>query len=688
MKTRKEQIFDKHKIKKWKKINNLKPLGTYFEQAVFPNINTTSAFSQELKCFNPTSSTSECELTDYRNQLDENQKLTKYRIGPSRTETDFSKNWKHQYISDFMCKTPEKTFESTNFTMNNGKEDFSKPEIEIASIPLDKIGSKTPITLLEQPNDRIKNGLNNAYSLEQITLSQIPAEDMNIIKNALTEEMENIQDIRENTKVERNRSTSPTGKKSDTLINLCDNIERIKSALRMDENKLTYENMEHDIKDMIDDLLLHSALIKESVVGTGIQENDTPPVLFSFYTDDSRNTEDVQWLMDEILNSVFENSNLRKFNDYSKNENAGDANKQNNSEKGKSLKTANDLHELGATQPCNEPIFTKTQTYFCTANLNKIPKTSWTFGESQLHKTKKNSDKSEDIFMQSLDKCSDMFKLIFQDNQVHNSNKYIGGKSVEQLKSPNFDELSNFDKRFSNSDQIVCILKSSKKGSNIAFKSVPQMQKSTKNFDVTKNFSQPVPVTEHLSTESLEEVLRNEYLTSDHAACSTSNAILPTQNQISKKYSFRSHISNSYVSSSSSEEIVRRHPVKKRKFSLESITKLLKPKPKFIRSVSKMDLTTSAENSPRPGPTDTDYEGETEEVRVDFPRPKIKHRTKSEPELNTPSEIRMIEKNVLLNDGLERRGCLVLGKPVVNFDSNTSFNHSNYSDITLQRQSL
>lgn len=706
MKTRKKYIFDKHKIKKWNRIENLESLGhlsctsiAISEQVVFPSISSSSESSQELKCFQTTSSTSEYELTDHRNQFDENQKVPKYRIGPSRTEIDFSKHWKHQDLTDCTYKTQEKSLEGTNLAVDNRKEVFSKAEVEVGSLTLDKNNSINTMKLLERSKRRSENELNNEYSLELITLSQVPDEAMDVNKNsstygdsrspsALTEKLKNMRDITENTKVELNPSGFQTDKKSETTVNLCDNVKRIKSALRTDEKKLTYENMEHDIKDMIDDLLLQSVLIKETVVGTGIQEDDTPPVLFSFYSDDhSRNFENMHWVMDEILNSVYETTNSSEFSSSSnKNENAGDANKQNNSEKHKTSKIASDLNELGATQPCNEPIFTKTQTYFCTANLNKIPKTSWTFGESQLHKTKKNSDKSEDLLMQSLDKCSNIFKLIFHE-PVESSKKYVGGKSVEQLKSSNFDELSNFEKRFSSSDQIVCILKSSKKGSNIAFKNAPLLQKSTKNFDVTKSLSEPVPITQLCShSESLEEVLHNEYLTSEDAACATSDAILRTQNQIPKTHSFRSHVSNSYVSSSSSEEIVRRRVAKKRKFSLENITKLLKPKTK--RDISKMDVTTSAETTPKVGPTDTDYEGETEEVRLDFPRPKIKHRHKSEPELNTPSEIRMIEINVLQNDRLERQGCLVLGKPVLNFDSDSSFHHSNYSEATLRRQSF
>lgn len=682
IKRNKEQNFNSPKITKWNTIENLELLGhpicTSF--ASFPSSELTSVASQELKCCSSTSCTSERKLPDYIKQ-EENTDPPKYRIGPSRTEIDFSKHWKHQDPLKTGYKTPDTSFQRleishtctsiSNQVLTSGKINYNKNLVDSIHTGYLPDGRKEDFPSSEVEIESLSLGKNDSDNNETTDINKV--------------------DKAGNNEVEKTSSVLVTNEEPNTLMNLCCNIEKIKSAFRTNEKKMAYENMEHDIKDMIDDLLIQSAQIKDTVVGTGVQEEDIPPVLFSFYTDDHfRNIEDVHWLMDTILDNVFETCNSGTF---SNNDNVGDANNQSGQEKNKNSKIANDLNELGAIQPCKEPVYTKTQTYFCTATLNKIPKTSWTFGESQLPKTKKNfNDKSEDILIQSLDKCSDMFKFIFQETSEgpHNScNKYVGGKSVEQLKSVNFDELSNFEKRFSNSDQVVCVLKSSKKESNNAFKTLPQMQRSTKNFHITKQLKETVRVTEQLSSpvESLEEVLHSEYFSTEEAACATSDSILSKQNHLPKKCSIKSY--GSYASSSSSEEIIRQRPVRKRKFSLENINKLLKPaKAKNIREVSKVDVTTSAENSPNVGPTDTDYEGEREESNIDFARPKIKHRHKSELELNTPSEIRMIEINVMQNDRLERQGCLVLGKPVCNFDSDSSFNHSNCSDITLRRQSL
>lgn len=154
----------------------------------------------------------------------------------------------------------------------------------------------------------------------------------------------------------------------------------------------TYKNMQSDIKDMITDLLLQSSEIKTDALSAGVLEDDSPPLICDFLdTYYSTASADVSYILDHILGRVDER--------IQKADGIGDAD---------DIKTT--------LRPFIMPLGQQNvaETYFCTTSLDRIPKTSWVFGDSRkasqfAQNKRKRSGVDDDILEGSCDLLSGLY---------------------------------------------------------------------------------------------------------------------------------------------------------------------------------------------------------------------------------------------------------------------------------------
>lgn len=186
----------------------------------------------------------------------------------------------------------------------------------------------------------------------------------------------------------------------------------------------TYKNMESDIKHMITDLLLQSSEIKGDALSAGVLEEDSPPLicdfLDSYYSSNTSASDDVSQILDAILQRVDEKT-----------------------QKPVGIGDADDVKS--ALRPFILPLGQKnvTETYFCTTSFDRIPKTSWIFGDT--HKEEKSPiDKNktdaidEEILLEG---CSDLLSGIFDPKEqfvcmIHDVNMKKSEKNVDVRNKP------------------------------------------------------------------------------------------------------------------------------------------------------------------------------------------------------------------------------------------------------------
>lgn len=461
------------------------------------------------------------------------------------------------------------------------------------------------------------------------------------------------------------------------MQNLYENIDKIKTALRCnaqskiekssnsDEKTTTYAHMENDIQGMISELLMQSSEIKESVLNSIITDNDkTPAITLSVPVHNSKSSskDDVRWILDIIMEQIEREVGEKYHNNLGKH---GDVHAETSRGNGGSS-VKDRVTELGSLKPVNEKMFTTTQQYFCTTSLNsdsKVPKTSWSFGESQLSNTNRRNQDSGGIPSGS-----------------------SGGK------------------RAYNSEQVMCILKRNKYGRECSKKSsFPKMFRSPKCTNITKQYLTKTKAPNPFDSAAEEVILYNTFLTMEDVSSSTSKGAVRKRkiNETSSKASATSKVAEgsipsprTYVTSSSSEEIVRPYiPQKDHAHSIHDLRKPkspenddvttdvatytdkpLKPMPKVANFKELFDVK-DAETSGTPPhlQPSANYEGSYEGSEL------VSSGYRSLQELNTREEVLQIEKNVRQNEVLERRGCMVLKRPVLYFDMDSSCSVSEYS---------
>lgn len=182
----------------------------------------------------------------------------------------------------------------------------------------------------------------------------------------------------------------------------------------------TYKNMQSDIKHMITDLLLQSSEIKGEALSAGVLEEDSPPLicdfLDSYYSTSA--TDDVAQILDAILQRVDEKT-----------------------QKPVGIGDSDDVKST--LRPFILPLGQKnvTETYFCTTSFNRIPKTSWIFGDTR-NEEKPPQNKTEGIDEEIiLEGCSDLLSGIFDPKQqfvcmMHDANMKKSEKSVDVRNKP------------------------------------------------------------------------------------------------------------------------------------------------------------------------------------------------------------------------------------------------------------
>lgn len=188
----------------------------------------------------------------------------------------------------------------------------------------------------------------------------------------------------------------------------------------VDDIKLdTYKNMQSDIKNMITDLLLQSSEIKGGALSAGIVEDDSPPLICDFLDSYySTASADVTHILDCILERV--------------------------DEKIKKPAGIGDADDIKSTlRSFLIPMGQKnvTETYFCTTTFDKIPKTSWIFGDTskESNVVTNKPDKStvdDDILFQSLEGCCDLISGLFDPKEqfvcmMHNDNMRKSEKGID-----------------------------------------------------------------------------------------------------------------------------------------------------------------------------------------------------------------------------------------------------------------
>lgn len=189
---------------------------------------------------------------------------------------------------------------------------------------------------------------------------------------------------------EKNDIVSEGEEVANLLLNIDEDLENGKSDRLSDQKVDTYNSMQTDIKEMISELLLQSSEIKDQALNAGILEDDTPPLICDFLDNYySTASTDVAYILDFILKEVEEKTQ--------KPVGIGDADEIKSTLKSFLLPTENK---------------NVTETYFCTTTFDRIPKTSWIFGD-----TPKKSSFEDDILFPKLGGDLDLISGLLDSNE-------------------------------------------------------------------------------------------------------------------------------------------------------------------------------------------------------------------------------------------------------------------------------
>lgn len=442
---------------------------------------------------------------------------------------------------------------------------------------------------------------------------------------------------------------STTTESSEKQVNRVSKENSNQEGLPLDEKRQTYECLEKDVKNIIDELLLESSEMKDSIVETGIPEEKTPPIICISIDEAQSSRAHVQYIVELLLEQIDKEIETKENMLLQAKIPIGDGTIEDDCKIDKSSQSevrANNA-ELGNQTDGNPQLFKTSELYFSapSAKAPRIPKTSWSFGETQdkplptitinNHMCKKCCNTNNEDVLKGLERNMVLFNNLFNELCSYSCD-------VEDVNKTNNDEQAVANETLS---QQTVVDNSS------------PMRKSLKTCNILEPQAQSQPGINTLETNiASEEFLRDACLNDEASTISSSSSKIKV---LSSKVLTKTNVAQPHTSSSSSnEQFAKNKPELAKKGPVKVVD--ISPREPMKKGANNEDSSISSlENiNVGLGVSDTDYEGDYDCVDIETPMPK--GRRTSMQELNSPEEVKQIEKNVEENDRLERRGCIVL----------------------------